>query len=107
MSDPCVCDELAAARQEIVRLTEQLVNARAASQAAWRARRLALGLCTNCPAPLGPGREGKRFCEPCRKAMLVYSKSRYQARAGTVRKYACGLCGERGHNAATCAVGTV
>ena len=68
----------------------------AAYQKAWRAERLALGLCPNCGTD-NPLVEGRKNCEPClERARQASQRRRRRLREEVIQAYGgvCACCGE-------------
>jgi hypothetical protein len=55
------------------------------------------GLCVDCLDEADAAR-----CPLCAEAYREASRARWKANRVTLGRYACGECGERGHNARTC-----
>ena len=65
-------------------------------QRAWQLRKHALGLCQQCGKPKDGG--SKALCRACYARHNAYQRKRRSCKS----LYACGNCGQRGHNRRTC-----
>lgn len=59
---------------------------------------VAARVCVDC---LSPSTESR--CPACAEAYRAAARARWAAHRVTLGRYTCGTCGERGHNARTCA----